>query len=89
MLSRRTMLIVTGGAGAAGLVGGGTAGAAARVTSTGEAPLTAQEFRLIAAMTEGIIPKPHQVAKRGLPCLGWRPRASRSRWSRYAGAGLI
>lgn len=57
MLSRRTMLIVTGGAGAAGLVGEGTAGAAARVTSTGEAPLTAQEFRLIAAMTEGIIPK--------------------------------
>ena len=57
MLSRRTMLIVTGGAGAAGLVGGGSAKAAAKVTSTGEASLTAQEFRLIAAMAEGIIPK--------------------------------
>ncbi len=57
MLSRRTMLIVTGGAGAAGLVGGGSAKAVTRVTSTGEASLTAQEFRLIAAMAEGIIPK--------------------------------
>lgn len=56
MLSRRTMLIVTGGAGAAGLVGGAAAQAAAKVTSTGEAPLAAQEFRLIAAMAEGIIP---------------------------------
>ena len=57
MLSRRTMLIVTGGAGAAGLVGVGSAKAVTRVTSTGEASLTAQEFRLIAAMAEGIIPK--------------------------------
>ena len=52
MLSRRTMLIVTGGAGAAGLVGVGSAKAVTRVTSTGEASLTAQEFRLIAAMAE-------------------------------------
>ncbi len=57
MLSRRTMLIVTGGAGAAGLIGAGGAQAAPGLTSTGEAPLTRQEFRLIAAMAEGIIPQ--------------------------------
>ena len=57
MLSRRTMMIVTGGAGAAGLVGPRSAEAAPALTSTGEAPLARQEFRLIAAMAEGIIPK--------------------------------
>lgn len=57
MLSRRTMLIVTGGAGASGLMGGNASGAVKKVTATGEAPLTSQEFRLIAAMSEGIIPK--------------------------------
>lgn len=56
MLSRRTMLIVTGGAGAAGLVGASSGAAASAVTATGEAALTEQEFRLIAAMAEGIIP---------------------------------